>query len=81
MICGSGFLLQALRSYDASTRPFVRAAVAERCGKSEQKASEFWDEDCRETRPSGTERASVSNKIERECQECGKHTCQIERSV
>lgn len=27
---------------------------------------------------SGTALASVSNKIERECQECGKHTCQIE---
>lgn len=46
MICGFGFLLQALRSYDASTRPFVCAVVAERCGKSEQKASELSDEDC-----------------------------------
>lgn len=46
MICGFGFLLQALRSHDASTRPFLRAAVAERRGKSEQKAPEFSDKDC-----------------------------------
>lgn len=45
MICGFGFLLQALWSHDASTRPFLRAAAAERGGRSEQEASEVWDED------------------------------------